>query len=929
MDPFISAHEQHEIALQQQQQRTLAHDVPAAATTSPQQPQRQIPSHSPQASSSLLPPAATAALSTASPSSGSQAAASTPLSATSNASLTSASGMLPSAGSAGGVGGVVVHTSPASRVASLKSAAIVWRSIGLDSLRSVIDASALSMASEEDRAVSARKALASQTKAFRALPDVTQVSQVGPMVKAYQSEVNELTRRSKAAEAAFLQLYRLLLDAPDPFPLLSDAALGLEVLASTEDALTKTRATLADCEAEFTGLKNQEVSIRKLEAEKRELESNLAGLVARGVEERSRANEEEMAATKRAYEEREQMLQSKLDAFREQLSASLSASNHMASLAAARDRAEAEQIESASRSDRKFFEAELERAHAEVAALTKEISALRASSQQQHHGAQDDTTHRSAEVVALLADRARLEEELATLQSKLDAAESTSQATAAKLESASRELATLRADSQASEEKLRAQLETLKAELAAAPSLAEFQELRRNLAAMQEIQFSSRREDEQEQELTAATASPASASPASGSGSGSAGSSASASATAAAAATPSQVLLAKTRRLESELTSLKLSHSALESAQAKSASEAESLRAQLVQARESLAKVEHDLAESSALVSEGMFKASIASAMGTAATAAAAVVAMRAPNTAAVATALPMAEFSRPTPAAAAVASLHMRTPTPVASTVPSDPAFASLSVDIPDASPMPPSSSSVGSAAAVASAVPLLASLQAQLAQSTSMLRIVLAQRDRYRSQLETIEADRAAATGELERARTEATTLRKENLQLYEKLQFVKSLSNAGSNAAAGSSSSSSASADRKLALSGASSAAGDIESGFGGIGSGALSRGGAGAAGGAGDSEAKYKLLYDEKLNPFAAFKARARAEREKALSQSERVTLAVGRALFSKKSARTALFAYALVLHLLVMVVLWTHTVSSHCGNDKGGLGEHQH
>lgn len=912
MDPFISADEQHEIAQQQQQQRAQAHDVPAAATHSPQQ-QTQMPTHSP--SASLLPPSSSVHL-TASPSSG-NAPVSTPLSAGSAASLTSSSGLVPSTGSSG----VVVFTSPASRVAALKSAASVWRSIGLDALRSVIDASALSMASEEDRSLSARKALATQTKAFRALPEEAQVSQVGPMVKAYQSEVNELTRRSKAAEAAFLQLYRLLLDAPDPFPLLSDAALGLESLSATEEALAKTRATLSDCEAEFTGLKNQEVSIRKLESEKRELESNLSLLVARGVEERSRASEAEMALTKRAYEEREQMLQSKLDHFREQLSASLSASNHLASLAAARDRSEAEQIESASRSDRKFYEAELERAHCEVAALTKEISALRSSSSQhqQNGSAHDDasaatSTHSPAEIAALVADRARLEEELASLQSKLDAADSASHAASAKLEAATRDLATLRSESQAAEEKLRAQIDALKAELSTAPSLLEFQELKRNLSAMQEIQYSSRREDEHEPAESASAAAAAAMTPAAASASPASGSAAS------AAATPSQVLLAKTRRLESELTSLKLSHSALESAQSKSAAESLSLRTQLTQAREALAKVEHDLAESNSMVSEGMFKASTASATATAAVAA---VALR-PNAASNALPLPP-DFSRPT----ASAATHLRTPTPVGSTAPSDPTFASLSVDIPDASPIPPPSVGGASAAAVASAVPLLASLQAQLAQSTSMLRIVLAQRDRYRSQLDAVEADRATASADLERARTESATLRKENLQLYEKLQYVKSLSGAGSGAAGASSSSSASSLDRKMALSGASSHGADIESGFGGIGSGALSRGGAGAGGSAADSEAKYKLLYDEKLNPFAAFKARARAEREKALSQSERVTLAVGRALFSKKSARTALFAYALVLHLLVMVVLWTHTVSSHCGKEKGGLGEHEH
>lgn len=40
---------------------------------------------------------------------------------------------------------------------------------------------------------------------------------------AYQTEIDNLTKRSKISENAFLSLYKKLAEAPDPFPLL-DAA---------------------------------------------------------------------------------------------------------------------------------------------------------------------------------------------------------------------------------------------------------------------------------------------------------------------------------------------------------------------------------------------------------------------------------------------------------------------------------------------------------------------------------------------------------------------------------------------------------------------------------------------------------------------------------------------------------------------------------
>ena len=40
---------------------------------------------------------------------------------------------------------------------------------------------------------------------------------------AYQTEIDSLTKRSKSAENAFLSLYKVLAEAPDPYPLLEAA----------------------------------------------------------------------------------------------------------------------------------------------------------------------------------------------------------------------------------------------------------------------------------------------------------------------------------------------------------------------------------------------------------------------------------------------------------------------------------------------------------------------------------------------------------------------------------------------------------------------------------------------------------------------------------------------------------------------------------
>lgn len=40
---------------------------------------------------------------------------------------------------------------------------------------------------------------------------------------AYQTEIDSLTKRSKTSENAFLHVYKILAEAPDPYPLLEAA----------------------------------------------------------------------------------------------------------------------------------------------------------------------------------------------------------------------------------------------------------------------------------------------------------------------------------------------------------------------------------------------------------------------------------------------------------------------------------------------------------------------------------------------------------------------------------------------------------------------------------------------------------------------------------------------------------------------------------
>jgi len=53
---------------------------------------------------------------------------------------------------------------------------------------------------------------------FRKLPEEEKLTGFGTLLKSYQGEIDTLTKRAKAAEAAFITAYKAVHDVPDPAP---------------------------------------------------------------------------------------------------------------------------------------------------------------------------------------------------------------------------------------------------------------------------------------------------------------------------------------------------------------------------------------------------------------------------------------------------------------------------------------------------------------------------------------------------------------------------------------------------------------------------------------------------------------------------------------------------------------------------------------
>uniref|UniRef100_A0A4W4HKF2 Protein CASP n=1 Tax=Electrophorus electricus TaxID=8005 RepID=A0A4W4HKF2_ELEEL len=102
--------------------------------------------------------------------------------------------------------------------------------------------------------------------------------QVAPLLKSFQAEIDALSKRSKEAEAAFLNVYKKLIDVPDPVPVLElgqQLQLKVQRMHDIETENQKLRETLEDYNKEFAEVKNQEVTIKALKEKIREYEQTL------------------------------------------------------------------------------------------------------------------------------------------------------------------------------------------------------------------------------------------------------------------------------------------------------------------------------------------------------------------------------------------------------------------------------------------------------------------------------------------------------------------------------------------------------------------------------------------------------------------------------------------------------------------------------
>uniref|UniRef100_A0A671EAC8 Protein CASP n=1 Tax=Rhinolophus ferrumequinum TaxID=59479 RepID=A0A671EAC8_RHIFE len=140
--------------------------------------------------------------------------------------------------------------------------------------------------------------------------------QVAPLLKSFQGEIDALSKRSKEAEAAFLNVYKRLIDVPDPVPALDlgqQLQLKVQRLHDIETENQKLRETLEEYNKEFAEVKNQEVTIKALKEKIREYEQTLKNQAETIALEKEQKLQNDFAEKERKLQETQISTTSKLE----------------------------------------------------------------------------------------------------------------------------------------------------------------------------------------------------------------------------------------------------------------------------------------------------------------------------------------------------------------------------------------------------------------------------------------------------------------------------------------------------------------------------------------------------------------------------------------------------------------------------------------
>lgn len=628
-----------------------------------------------------------------------------------------------------------------------------WKDFDLEKERSLLDEQGLKIAENQESSQKNRRKLAESTRDFKKASTDEKLSLFNSLLKGYQEEVDNLTKRAKFGENAFLNIYQKLYEAPDPYPALASIAEQDLKLSELEAENRKMKIELEEFRTEATHLKNQQATIRRLEERNRQLEQQMEEKVRELVEIKQRSLAEENQKTLEVLKEREGLLQDQLRQAQESVG-NIHKLYEIAQSQLFELRAQSEEERAAKHSEVTLLMDEFDRANSRLQSLEREKDVLRAQLQSTHEGnnnSKSDNLDSSSILENSLSAKEKiiseLNAELHNLETSLSNERELHVSEIKKLNALLNEKDTA--------------LEEIKKELQERPTKKLVEDLHKKVKILQAVGYNSIEAEDWELATSGEEMSKL-----------------------------ESLLLDKNRKMEHELTQLKVKisekTSLLEAAEAREAE----LVAKVNEQQKLITKLEDDILKGYNSVDR----------KGT---------------------------------------------------------LFDDWDLK------------EVGVSEMSESAEQKHASDQDQ----SSMLKVICNQRDRFRTRLRETEEELRQLKEKNSSLMVQLEKTKADNVKLYGKIRYVQDYNL------------------EKLVSRGSRKHVEDVESGF------------------SSDVESKYKKIYEDDINPFAAFSKKERDQRYKELGIRDKITLRSGRFFLGNKYARAFIFFYSIGLHLLVFTCLY--------------------
>lgn len=654
--------------------------------------------------------------------------------------------------------------SPASVVSNF------WKEFDLEKERNVLDEQGVKIADNQENSQKNRRKLAESTKEFRKASSEDKLSLFNSLLKGFQEEVDNLTKRAKFAENAFLNIYQKIYEAPDPYPALASISEQDQKLSELELENRKMKVELEEFRTEAAHLKNQQATIRRLEERNRQLEQQMEEKVKEIVEIKQRSLAEENQKTLEVLKEREQLLQDQLRQAKDSVS-NMQKLHELAQSQLFELRAQSDEERAAKQSEVTLLMDEVERAQTRLLSLEREKGLLRTQLQ----SANEETDKKSGNVDSnTILENSLIAKEkiISELNMELHSIETTLSNEREEHINEIRKLNSLLHEKEIA-------LEEMKKELQARPTEKLVDDLRKKVKILQAVGYNSIEAEDWDVATSGEEMSKM-----------------------------ESLLLDKNRKMEHELTQMKVKlsekASLLETAEGKIAE----MTAKVNEQQKLIQKLEDDILKgyNSKDQKSNLFEDwDLSEARGS--------------------------ELSE---------SMDQK--------------HVSSDLD------------------------------------QSSMLKVICNQRDRFRARLRETEEETRRLKEKIGELTTELEKTKADNVKLYGKIRYVQDYNL------------------EKVVSRGSKKHVEDLESGF------------------SSDVESKYKKIYEDDINPFAAFSKKERDQRYKELGFRDRITLSSGRFLLGNKYARTFAFFYTIGLHVLVFTCLYRMSALSYLGNGAEDVGE---